>query len=110
LLQSGRRFLSTNTNATDGDDSPKQQPQEPVKKANAESMEFQAETKQLLDIVTNSLYTDKDVFLRELVSNASDSLEKLRHLQATNERGVIDSDVPLEIRIEVGNFQCIVTV
>ena len=48
-----------------------------------EEHSFQAETRQLLDIVTNSLYTDKEVFLRELVSNASDALEKLRHLQAT---------------------------
>ena len=39
-----------------------------------EEMEFQAETRQLLDIVTHSLYTDKEVFLRELVSNASDAL------------------------------------
>ena len=42
-------------------------------------MRFQAETKRLLDIVTNSLYADKEVFLRELVSNASDALEKARH-------------------------------
>ena len=48
-----------------------------------DELEFQAETKQLLDIVTHSLYTDKEVFLRELVSNASDALEKLRHVQAT---------------------------
>ncbi|RQM09011.1 hypothetical protein DD237_000459 [Peronospora effusa] len=45
--------------------------------------EFQAETRQLLDIVTHSIYTDKDVFIRELISNASDALEKLRHLQST---------------------------
>jgi hypothetical protein len=43
--------------------------------------EFQAETRQLLDIVTHSIYTDKEVFLRELISNASDAMEKLRHLQ-----------------------------
>jgi TNF receptor-associated protein 1 len=66
-----------------------------------ESLEFQAETRQLLDIVTNSLYTDKEVFLRELVSNASDSLEKLRHLQATNGAAIIDPDLPLEIRIDL---------
>ena len=48
-----------------------------------EKHEFQAEVKQLLDIVINSLYTDKEIFIRELVSNASDALEKLRHLQLT---------------------------
>ena len=42
-------------------------------------MEFQAETKKLLDIVAKSLYTDKEVFVRELISNASDALEKRRH-------------------------------
>jgi TNF receptor-associated protein 1 len=75
-----------------------------------DEMEFQAETRQLLDIVTHSLYTDKEVFLRELVSNASDALEKLRHIQATGtlsgaatptNSGDNDEDdgVPLEIRI-----------
>jgi TNF receptor-associated protein 1 len=44
-----------------------------------ETHAFQAETRRLLDIVTNSLYTDKEVFVRELVSNASDALEKCRH-------------------------------
>jgi len=69
-----------------------------------EEMEFQAETRQLLDIVTHSLYTDKEVFLRELVSNASDALEKLRHVQATGTlsgtgSGTSEDSVPLEIRI-----------
>ena len=48
-----------------------------------EKHEFQAEVKQLLDIVIHSLYTNKEIFVRELVSNASDALEKLRHLQIT---------------------------
>lgn len=49
-------------------------------------MEFQAETKRLLDIVAKSLYTDKEIFLRELISNASDALEKRRY-QALAEGG-----------------------
>jgi hypothetical protein len=66
-----------------------------------EPYEFKAETRQLLDIVTNSLYADKEVFLRELISNASDALEKLRHVQTTNAHATIDPNLPLEIRIEV---------
>ena len=41
-----------------------------------EKKEFKAETKKLLDIVAKSIYTDKEVFLRELMSNCSDALEK----------------------------------
>lgn len=63
-----------------------------------EAHKFQAETKQLLDIVTNSLYTDKDVFIRELISNASDALEKARHLQVTG-ASLADPSKPFEIRI-----------
>ena len=44
-----------------------------------EKKEFRAETKKLLDIVAKSIYTDKEVFLRELMSNCSDALEKQRY-------------------------------
>ncbi|MDF1737558.1 MAG: molecular chaperone HtpG [Verrucomicrobiales bacterium] len=64
-----------------------------------EKREFQAEVSQVLDIVINSLYTDKEIFVRELVSNASDALEKMRHTQLT-ESDVHQPDLPLEIQIE----------
>ncbi len=60
--------------------------------------EFQAEVKQILDIVVHSLYKDKDIFVRELVSNASDALEKLRHIKLT-EKDVFDDNLDLEIEI-----------
>jgi hypothetical protein len=47
---------------------------------------FKAETSKLLDIVTNSIYTDKEIFLRELVSNAADALEKFRHISARGDK------------------------
>jgi len=62
--------------------------------------EFQAETKKLLDIVINSLYTERDVFIRELISNASDALEKYRHESLTAE-DPFDGHVPLEITISL---------
>jgi molecular chaperone HtpG len=62
------------------------------------SHEFQAETKQVLDIVVNSLYKDKEIFVREIVSNASDALEKLRRLQLT-EKEVGDDNLELEINV-----------
>ncbi len=63
-----------------------------------QKFEFQAEIKQLLDIVIHSLYTEKEIFVRELVSNASDALEKLRHLQLT-EKEIFDDNLPLEISV-----------
>lgn len=68
---------------------------------NMETREFQAETRKLLDIVTNSIYTDKEVFIRELISNASDALEKFRFKQVLGS-AVADGDSssgPLEINI-----------
>jgi molecular chaperone HtpG len=60
--------------------------------------EFQAEVKQVLDIVIHSLYTDREIFIRELVSNAADALEKMRLTQLT-ENDVFQSEAPLEITI-----------
>ncbi len=62
--------------------------------------EFKAETKKLLDIVINSLYTERDVFVRELISNAADALEKFRH-QSITETDVFDGHLPLEITIDL---------
>jgi TNF receptor-associated protein 1 len=71
------------------------------KSVNVETREFQAETRKLLDIVTNSIYTDKEVFVRELISNASDALEKFRYKQVLGS-AIADGDNssgPLEINI-----------
>lgn len=66
--------------------------------ATPQKFEFQAEIKQLLDIVIHSLYTEKEIFVRELVSNASDALEKLRHTQLT-EKEIFDENLALEINV-----------
>ncbi|MDR3602685.1 MAG: molecular chaperone HtpG [Desulfosporosinus sp.] len=64
-----------------------------------EKKEFQTEIRQLLDIVIHSLYTEREIFLRELISNAADAMEKLRYMQLTGPE-VKDQDLELEIHID----------
>ena len=64
-----------------------------------ETKQFQTETRKVLDIVINSLYTERDIFVRELVSNSADALEKFRHLSLT-EKPEFDAHIPLEISID----------
>jgi molecular chaperone HtpG len=63
-----------------------------------ETLPFQAETRQLLDIVIHSLYSHKEIFLRELLSNASDALDRLK-LDALQGRTLLDDDPVLEIEL-----------
>ncbi|MFN8062722.1 MAG: molecular chaperone HtpG [Vicinamibacterales bacterium] len=65
-----------------------------------ETREFQAETRQLLNIVIHSLYSHKEIFLRELVSNASDAIDRLR-FEALSTPGLVDADGATEIVLEV---------
>ncbi|MCP4661469.1 MAG: molecular chaperone HtpG [bacterium] len=63
------------------------------------TFEFQAETRQLLDIVIHSLYSSKEIFLRELISNASDALDRLR-FEALTDPEIMGKDEQLEIKID----------
>jgi len=70
--------------------------------------EFKSETSKLLEIVAHSLYTDREVFVRELISNASDALEKIRHLQLKNEE-YDDKYLDLEIHISTDDKKKTIT-
>ncbi len=74
-----------------------------------ETREFQAEVKKMLDIVIHSLYTEREIFLRELISNAADALEKFRHQKLTTEE-LFDDHLPLEINIRVNKEQNTLTI
>ena len=65
----------------------------------AQTLEFRAEVQQLLNILAHSLYTEREIFLRELISNASDALHRVQFEMLTN-RDVLDPDVELAVRIE----------
>lgn len=71
-----------------------------VKDAAPEQIEFRAEIRQLLDIIIHSLYSNREIFLRELISNASDALNRLKFEMLTN-RDVVDSDAELGVWLEV---------
>lgn len=68
-------------------------------KTHSTKYEFKAEVKKLLDILVHSLYTSREIFLRELISNGSDALDKLR-FESNRGTQIIDNELPLEIRID----------
>ncbi|PQA76580.1 molecular chaperone HtpG [Rhodoferax sp. TS-BS-61-7] len=63
-----------------------------------QTMNFQAEVAQLLHLVTHSLYSNKEIFLRELISNASDACDKLR-FEAINNSGLYENDPELKVKV-----------
>ena len=77
--------------------------------AKAEKLEFQTEVSQLLKLMINSVYSEKEVFVRELVSNASDACDKLRYLATTKEK-LLQSDPDLKIKIEINKKENLVTI
>lgn len=74
-----------------------------------ETFEYQTEMKQLLDLIIHSLYTHPEVFLRELISNASDALNKIRFKQLTN-NDILDKDADLKITITADKDKKILTI
>ncbi|KAK1304717.1 hypothetical protein QJS10_CPB11g01973 [Acorus calamus] len=80
-------------------------------RSSAEKFEFQAEVSRLMDILINSLYSNKDIFLRELISNASDALDKIRFLSLTDKEILGEGDnTKLEILIKLDKEKKILSI
>ncbi|CAH1431040.1 unnamed protein product [Lactuca virosa] len=80
-------------------------------RSNAEKFEFQAEVSRLMDIIINSLYSNKDIFLREIISNASDALDKIRFLSLTDKEVLGEGDdTKLEIQIKLDKEKKILSI
>lgn len=75
----------------------------------AKKYKFKAEINKLLDILVHSLYTSREIFLRELISNASDALDKLR-FETTRGTEVVNPELPFEIRITINKEDKSITV
>ncbi|KAD2393329.1 hypothetical protein E3N88_40306 [Mikania micrantha] len=79
--------------------------------SNAEKFEFQAEVSRLMTIIINSLYNNKDIFLRELISNASDALDKIRFLSLTDKEVLGEGDdTKLEIQIKLDKKNKVISI
>ena len=70
--------------------------------------QFKAESKRLLDLMINSIYTHKEIFLREIISNASDAIDKLAYLSLTEDNGMSRGD--FEIRLSVDKDNRVLTI
>ena len=68
-----------------------------------ETKEFQTESKQLLNLMINSIYTNKEIFLRELISNASDAIDKYKYLQLTSEGKLNVKDYQIYLVVDKQN-------
>ncbi|MCH7881043.1 MAG: molecular chaperone HtpG [Proteobacteria bacterium] len=77
--------------------------------ANAETRGFETEVKQLLDLMIHSLYSNKDIFLRELISNASDACDRLR-FTAVSDASLYEDDIELKVKISYDRKNRTVTV
>ncbi|KAL6842169.1 hypothetical protein ACP4OV_028148 [Aristida adscensionis] len=93
----GKRYESNAAAVDSSDSSP------------AEKFEYQAEVNRLMDLIVHSLYSNKEVFLRELVSNASDALDKLRYLSVTDP-DLLKDGPELDIRIQTDKDNGIITI
>ena len=78
-------------------------------KNNKENLVFQAEVSKLLDLMANSLYSEREIFLRELISNSADACEKLRY-EALSKKGLLGKEKDLKINIRVSKKKKIVEI
>ena len=76
---------------------------------NKETLKFESEVSQILHLMIHSLYSNKEIFLRELVSNASDACDKLR-FEALSNAGLLTEDTDLKIQIEYSEEDKTITV
>src|SRR5690625_6909786 len=77
--------------------------------ASTETLGFQTEVKQLLHLMIHSLYSNKEIFLRELISNASDACDKLR-FEALDAPDLLEGDPNLKIQVDFDKDACMFTV